>query len=63
MLAVIQQITGINTVIYFAPTVLRQAGLGSSAALLALVVVGVTNVDHDRRRRSATSTASAAARC
>ncbi len=44
MLAVIQQITGINTVIYFAPTVLEQAGLGRSAALLALVIVGVTNV-------------------
>jgi sugar porter (SP) family MFS transporter len=44
ILAVIQQITGINTVIYFAPTVLEQAGLGSSAALLALVVVGLVNV-------------------
>ena len=44
VLAVIQQITGINTVIYFAPTVLEQAGLGSSAALLALVIVGATNV-------------------
>ena len=43
-LAVIQQITGINTVIYFAPTVLQEAGLGSSASLLALVIVGVTNV-------------------
>ena len=31
VLAVIQQITGINTVIYFAPTVLQEAGLGSSA--------------------------------
>ncbi|HEV7203688.1 MAG TPA: sugar porter family MFS transporter [Jatrophihabitans sp.] len=44
VLAVIQQITGINTVIYFAPTVLQEAGLGRSASLLALVVVGVTNV-------------------
>lgn len=44
VLAVIQQITGINTVIYFAPTVLQEGGLGRSAALLALVVVGVTNV-------------------
>ena len=44
MLAIIQQITGINTVIYFAPTVLQEAGLGKSASLLALVVVGVTNV-------------------
>ncbi|SOD74559.1 sugar porter (SP) family MFS transporter [Jatrophihabitans sp. GAS493] len=43
-LAIIQQITGINTVIYFAPTVLQEAGLGSSASLLALVVVGVVNV-------------------
>jgi sugar porter (SP) family MFS transporter len=43
-LAVIQQITGINTVIYFAPTVLQEAGLGRSASLLALVIVGVTNV-------------------
>ncbi|MDQ2796769.1 MAG: sugar porter family MFS transporter, partial [Actinomycetota bacterium] len=44
VLAIIQQITGINTVIFFAPTVLKQAGLGSSAALLALVVVGAVNV-------------------
>ncbi|SDJ10394.1 MFS transporter, sugar porter (SP) family [Frankineae bacterium MT45] len=43
-LAIIQQITGINTVIYFAPTVLQEAGLGSSASLLALVVVGAVNV-------------------
>jgi sugar porter (SP) family MFS transporter len=44
ILAIIQQITGINTVIYFAPTVLESAGIGSSAALLALVIVGATNV-------------------
>ena len=44
VLAIIQQITGINTVIYFAPTVLEEAGLGRSAALLALVVVGLANV-------------------
>ena len=44
LLAIIQQITGINTVIYFAPTVLQEAGLGSSASLLALVIVGLTNV-------------------
>lgn len=43
-LAVIQQITGVNTVIYFAPTVLEQAGIGSKAALLAFVVVGLVNV-------------------
>ncbi|SDN49364.1 MFS transporter, sugar porter (SP) family [Klenkia soli] len=43
-LAIVQQITGVNTVIYFAPTVLENAGLGPQAALLALLVVGLTNV-------------------
>ncbi len=44
MLAVFQQITGINTVIYYAPTLLQGAGFGNSAALLANVVNGVVNV-------------------
>jgi sugar porter (SP) family MFS transporter len=44
MLAVFQQITGINTVIYYAPTLLQGAGFGSSAALLANVVNGAVNV-------------------
>jgi sugar porter (SP) family MFS transporter len=44
LLAVFQQITGINTVIYYAPTLLHQAGLGNSASLLANVGNGVVNV-------------------
>jgi sugar porter (SP) family MFS transporter len=43
-LAILQQVTGINTVIYYAPTVLEQAGLGTHTALLATVVVGLVNV-------------------
>ena len=42
-LAVFQQITGINTIIYYAPTLLSEAGLGNSAALLANVVNGAVN--------------------
>src|ERR1700759_2801941 len=44
LLAVFQQVTGINTVIYYAPTLLQGAGLGNNAALLANVVNGVVNV-------------------
>jgi sugar porter (SP) family MFS transporter len=43
-LAVFQQITGVNTVIYYAPTLLQGAGLGSSSAILAEVCVGGVNV-------------------
>jgi sugar porter (SP) family MFS transporter len=44
LLAVFQQVTGINTIIYYAPTLLNNAGLGSSSALLANVVNGGINV-------------------
>jgi sugar porter (SP) family MFS transporter len=44
LLAVFQQITGVNTVIYYAPTLLQGAGLGSSSAILAEVCVGGINV-------------------
>jgi sugar porter (SP) family MFS transporter len=44
-LAVFQQITGINTVIYYAPRILQTAGFNSaSGAILATVGVGVVNV-------------------
>jgi sugar porter (SP) family MFS transporter len=44
MLAVFQQVTGINTVIYYAPSLLQSAGFGNSGALLANVVNGAINV-------------------
>ena len=44
-LAIAQQITGINTVIYYAPTIFKFAGVSSaSGAILASVGIGVVNV-------------------
>lgn len=43
-LAIVQQATGINTVNYYAPTILEQSGLDVSAALVATIAVGVTSV-------------------
>jgi sugar porter (SP) family MFS transporter len=44
-LAVLQQVTGINTVIYYAPTIVEFTGVDSSSgSILAAVGVGVINV-------------------
>jgi len=44
-LAVIQQVTGINTVIYYAPTIFQRAGFHSNeAAIVATAGVGLVNV-------------------
>ncbi|MEV7237895.1 sugar porter family MFS transporter [Streptomyces sp. NPDC051020] len=42
-LAVASQITGINAIIYYAPTILGNSGFGRSAAMLTTVGVGVVN--------------------
>ncbi len=43
-LAAVQQATGINTVNYYAPSILTRSGLGDQAALIATIGVGVTSV-------------------
>jgi sugar porter (SP) family MFS transporter len=43
-LAVFQQITGINAVLYYAPTILSSTGFGSATSILATVGIGVINV-------------------
>ncbi len=44
-LAILQQVTGINTVIYYAPTIVEFTGVDSSAgSILAAVGVGIINV-------------------
>lgn len=44
-LAVLQQVTGINTVIYYAPTIIEFTGVdSSSSAILASLGVGVVNI-------------------
>jgi len=43
-LAMLQQFVGINTIIYYAPTIINDTGLGASASILATVGIGVVNV-------------------
>jgi sugar porter (SP) family MFS transporter len=43
-LAVLQQVTGINTVIYYAPTILQKTGLSASDSILSTVGVGAVNL-------------------
>ena len=43
-LATVQQATGINTVNYYAPTILESTGLGASASLVLTITVGVVAI-------------------
>jgi SP family xylose:H+ symportor-like MFS transporter len=44
VLAVLQQVTGINVFMYYAPEIFKQLGSGTSAALLQTIVVGAVNL-------------------
>lgn len=43
-IAIVQQVTGINTVVYYAPTTLRQTGFSGDASLTATIAVGMMGV-------------------
>ncbi|MCA0971468.1 sugar porter family MFS transporter [Halobacillus litoralis] len=43
-IAIFQQFIGINAVIYYAPTIFTEAGLGNSASILGTLGIGVLNV-------------------
>jgi major inositol transporter-like SP family MFS transporter len=43
-LAIMQQVTGVNTIMYYAPTILQATGLGRSASITATIANGVISV-------------------
>ena len=43
-LAMLQQLVGINTIIYYAPTIMEATGLGAAVSILATLGVGIVNV-------------------
>ncbi len=44
VLAVFQQLIGINTIVYYAPTILKAAGFGNSAAIFNSVGLGMLSI-------------------
>ena len=44
LIALFNQLSGINAFLYYAPRILEEAGLGESVALLSSIGVGVTNM-------------------
>ncbi|MFT2090722.1 sugar porter family MFS transporter [Paraglaciecola sp. 2405UD69-4] len=43
-IAVLQQITGINAIFFYAPMIFEQTGIGTDASFMQAILVGLTNV-------------------
>ena len=43
-IAILQQITGINAVFFYAPMIFEQSGIGTDAAFMQAIAVGLTNL-------------------
>ncbi|MGB5245210.1 MAG: sugar porter family MFS transporter, partial [Woeseia sp.] len=43
-IAILQQITGINAVFFYAPMIFEQSGIGTDAAFLQAILVGLVNI-------------------
>lgn len=44
VVAILQQITGINSVFFYAPMIFEQSGIGTDASFIQAILVGVTNL-------------------
>lgn len=44
IVAVLQQITGINSVFFYAPMIFEQSGIGTDASFIQAILVGLTNL-------------------
>lgn len=44
VVAILQQITGINSVFFYAPMIFEQSGIGTDASFIQAILVGITNL-------------------
>ncbi|BFT31812.1 hypothetical protein D210916BOD24_29880 [Alteromonas sp. D210916BOD_24] len=44
IIAIAQQVTGINVIFFYAPTIFEQSGVGTNAAFMQAVLIGIVNV-------------------
>ena len=42
--AILQQVTGINSVFFYAPMIFEQSGIGTDASFMQAVLVGIVNL-------------------